>query len=42
MVHDLRHDDAGYGMVTGVCERDGLLCMGSIAESALLVMHTPA
>lgn len=36
VVHELRWNDADYGMVTGVCEHEGRVYMSSLAEAALL------
>ena len=41
-VHDLQRGDVGFGMVTGVCETDGRLYLGSLTEGALLDIESPA
>jgi hypothetical protein len=40
LVHDLQADH-GYSMVTSVCERDGVLYLGSLHEPAIAVTIVP-
>ncbi|MGK8523815.1 SMP-30/gluconolactonase/LRE family protein [Nocardia asteroides] len=41
VVHDLQVEGAEYSMVTGVVEQDGVLYLGSLAESAVAVSRVP-
>ncbi|MGY1815084.1 phosphotransferase [Blastococcus sp. SYSU D00820] len=40
-VHDLRADDAGYGFVTAVAERNGTLVAASLHEDDVVVLRAP-
>mgnify|MGYP001546083953 CR=1 FL=1 len=42
IVHDCRWKDGGYSMVTGVCQRQGTVYLGSMLEPALLAFDLPA
>ncbi|MEU8901647.1 SMP-30/gluconolactonase/LRE family protein [Nocardia sp. NPDC048505] len=37
LIHDLQREGTDYAMVTGVAERDGVLYLGSLSESAIAV-----
>lgn len=39
LVHDLQREGTDYAMVTAVAERDGVLYLGSLSESAIAVTH---
>ncbi len=41
LVHDLRSTDAGFGFVTGVAERDGMVVLASLHEDDLAVVSLP-
>lgn len=42
IVHDCHWKEAGYSMVTGVCQHHGSLYLGSMIEPALLAFELPA
>lgn len=42
VVHDYRQDDGSYSFVTGVCEDQGTIYLGSLAEPAILAVALPA
>jgi len=41
LVHDLQGPGAGFALATGVCERNGMLYLGSMVGNTLAVLPTP-